>query len=122
MQRFAFVIVGLALAAAAPAFAQTTMAPSTGKPPASVMQPSGRAAAGMFKSEADAQKSCGSGNVVWGNMESHIYHYSGSSAYGHTKKGAFMCQNTAESQGFRAAKNETPPAGQTSGAGSTKKP
>jgi Helix-hairpin-helix motif len=66
--------------------------------------------AGEFKSEADAKRHCPSDLVVWANTESKVYHYSGSTDYGKTKQGAYMCQKESDSDGFRAARNEKPPA------------
>ena len=62
---------------------------------------------GQFASESEAKARCGSDSVVWVNTKSHVYHFSGSKDYGHTKRGAFMCRADADrSGGFRAAKNE----------------
>jgi hypothetical protein len=66
--------------------------------------------AGEFKSEADAKRHCPSDLVVWANTESKVYHYSGSTDYGKTKQGAYMCQKESDGDGFRAARNEKPPA------------
>ena len=67
-----------------------------------------RTGADQFRSEAEAKAHC-SGNVVWLNTKSKIYHFSGSRDYGKTKNGAYMCQPDADRVG-RAAKNEKPPA------------
>ena len=69
-------------------------------------QPSG---ANQFSSEAPAKARCGSGTVVWVNLDSKIYHFAGRKDYGHTKSGAYMCERDALSQGMRAAKNEKHP-------------
>ena len=47
--------------------------------------------------------------VVWVNINSKIYHFTGYSDYGKTKKGAYMCERDATGGGFRAAKNEKHP-------------
>jgi hypothetical protein len=61
-----------------------------------------------FASEAEAQSNCRGDTVVWVNTKSHVYHLPGSSAYGNTKHGAFMCRADADRSGvFRAAKAET---------------
>src|SRR4051794_22397909 len=63
--------------------------------------------AGQFKTEADAKSHCPTGDVVWMNLGSHVYHLSGAKEYGHTKHGAYMCQADADKAG-RAAKDEKP--------------
>jgi len=66
-------------------------------------------ARGQFASEAEARASCRGDTVVWANTKSHVYHLPGTPAFGHTKRGAFMCQADADRSGtFRAAKNEKP--------------
>jgi hypothetical protein len=76
-----------------------TAAPGTGKP----------AGANQFATEAQAKARCASGTVVWANLESKIYHFAGHEDYGHTKSGAYMCEQDATAQGMRAAKNEKHP-------------
>ena len=64
---------------------------------------------GQFASEAEAQAACRGDTVVWANTKSHVYHFPGAPKFGHTKRGAFMCQADADRSGsFRAAKNEKP--------------
>jgi hypothetical protein len=79
--------------------AATTRAPSAGTP----------AAAGQFASEQQAQSHCPGGTVVWANLQSKIYHFSGTRDYGNTKKGAYMCEQDTAAAGYRAAKNEKHP-------------
>lgn len=74
-------------------------APATGTP----------SGANQFAAEAQAKARCGPGTVVWANLESKIYHFAGHDDYGHTKKGAYMCEKDATGQGMRAAKNEKHP-------------
>jgi hypothetical protein len=62
--------------------------------------------AGQFAAEAEAKAQCGSNPVVWANTNSKIYHHAGTSAYGKTKRGAYMCEKDTASAGIRAAKNE----------------
>jgi len=62
---------------------------------------------GQFGTENAARVHCPTDTVVWANLESKIYHFSGSRDYGHTKRGAYMCER--EAAGFRAAKNEKHP-------------
>jgi hypothetical protein len=47
--------------------------------------------------------------VVWANLDSKIYHFTGYKEYGKTKAGAYMCEQDATGQGMRAAKNEKHP-------------
>lgn len=86
-------------ASAVPTSAATT------KPAATAATP-----AGEFKAEADAKKHCPSDVVVWANTSSKIYHYAGTTDYGKTKQGAYMCQKESDSGGFRAARDEKAPA------------
>jgi hypothetical protein len=65
--------------------------------------------ANEFKTEAEAKAHCSSGNVVWMNTRSKVYHFAGTREFGKTKRGAYMCQADADRIG-RAAKNEKPPA------------
>jgi hypothetical protein len=69
-------------------------------------QPSG---ANQFTAEDQAKSHCPAGTVVWANLESKIFHFAGHADYGHTKKGAYMCETDATKQGMRAAKNEKQP-------------
>jgi hypothetical protein len=87
-----------AMAPAKPA-ARTESKPAMGKP----------AGANQFAAEGAAKAHCPTGLVVWANLESKIYHFSGHADYGHTKQGAYMCEKDAMSQGLRAAKNEKHP-------------
>lgn len=73
-------------------------------------------AAGQFASEAEARSNCRNDTVVWVNTKSHVYHLPGTSVFGHTKHGAFMCRADADRSGtFRAAKNEKPARGLSGG-------
>ena len=64
---------------------------------------------GEFTTEALAKASCPADLVVWANLDSKIYHFSGTREYGKTKEGAYMCEKVALEQGIRAAKNEKHP-------------
>ena len=79
--------------------AARTETPAMGKP----------AGANQFAAEGAAKAHCPTGLVVWVNLDSKIYHFSGNADYGHTKQGAYMCEKDAEAQGMRAAKNEKHP-------------
>jgi hypothetical protein len=86
------------MAPAKPA-ARTGSAPAMGKP----------AGANQYAAEGAAKAHCPTGLVVWANLDSKIYHFSGHADYGHTKQGAYMCEKDAMAQGLRAAKNEKHP-------------
>ena len=103
-------------APASPAPAPTAAAPPT-KPassptsaatPAST-SPAKPAGANEFSTEAQAKARCPGDTVVWVNLASKIYHFSGTKSYGATKKGAYMCERVSVAEGMRAAKNETHP-------------
>jgi hypothetical protein len=79
--------------------ARTESAPAIGKP----------AGANQYAAEGAAKAHCPTGLVVWANLDSKIYHFSGHADYGHTKQGAYMCEKDAMAQGLRAAKNEKHP-------------
>jgi hypothetical protein len=91
---------------AAPAPSSPPPARTTSQPPAATMAPTG---ANQYTTEGQAKGRCGSGTVVWANLDSKIYHFTGYKDYGHTKTGAYMCERDATSQGMRAAKNEKHP-------------
>jgi psiF repeat len=86
--------------------------PATAKQPPAAKAPAAKAAAtqslgaGQFKSEAEAKGHCPADTVVWVNLNSKIYHYSGNRSYGTTKSGAYMCEKETASSGFRASKTE----------------
>ena len=82
-----------------PAQAPVARAPSNGTP----------SAAGQFATEAQAKANCPIDTVVWVNLRSKIYHFSGTHNYGNTKDGAYMCERDTTTQGMRAAKNEQHP-------------
>jgi hypothetical protein len=98
-------------APAVPPPAQTA-APAPKAAPAHKPAPTTAAAptgANQFAAEAQAKAHCPSDLVVWVNTDSRIYHFSGHDDYGHTKKGAYMCEKDAMAAGDRAAKNEKHP-------------
>jgi hypothetical protein len=103
-------------APAAPAPAPTVAAPpARPAPPAATAvrpapsTPTGPAGANQFSTEAQAKARCPSDTVVWVNLTSKIYHFSGTKDYGTTKHGAYMCEGDTAASGMRAAKNETHP-------------
>ena len=99
---------------AAPAPAPAAPAP-TGTAPARPAAPSPAPAAAaptganQYSTEAQAKVRCPSDAVVWVNLHSKIYHFSGYRNYGATKEGAYMCEKDAVAQSFNAAKNEKHP-------------
>src|SRR5207302_113283 len=65
--------------------------------------------ANQFATESQAKAHCPGDTVVWANLSSKIYHYSGHRDYGTTKRGAYMCESDTAASGVRAAKNEKHP-------------
>ena len=91
---------------------------TTGQPvrPTPTPAPSGVAkaavppgAANQFANEAEAKARCRTDMVVWVNLRTKIYHYSGTRRYGTTKTGAYMCEGETAAAGFQAAKREKRP-------------
>ena len=97
--------------AAAPAPAPTAAAPAqTPAAPMARTAPTGSpSGAGQFATEQQAKATCPADTVVWVNLTSKIYHFSGTHNYGTTKNGAYMCEKDTAAQGMRAAKNEQHP-------------
>jgi len=81
-------------------------APATKPAPAAATAATG---GNEFAAEALAKARCPTDTVVWANLDSKIYHFSGTKSYGTTKEGAYMCEKDALGQGVRAAKNEKHP-------------
>src|SRR6187401_3494197 len=79
---------------------------TTGAAPPAATAPT---AANQYATEGQAKFRCVGGTVVWANLDSKIYHFSGNKTYGQTKSGAYMCERDAQGQGLRAAKNEKHP-------------
>jgi hypothetical protein len=107
--------------AAVPVPAPTAAAPAAPPPPAARTVPAPAApanptpstgtpgGAGQFATEAEAKGHCPLDTVVWVNLKSRIYHFSGTHNYGNTKSGAYMCERETAAAGMRAAKNEAHP-------------
>jgi hypothetical protein len=91
--------------ASAPA-AKPAAAPAARPAPSAATAPTGT---NEFAAEAQAKARCPTDTVVWANLKSKIYHFSGGKDYGATKEGAYMCEKDALAQGVRAAKNEKHP-------------
>ena len=90
----------------APSPNPTTTTPPSRPIPSVSANPVG---ANEFSTEAQAKAHCPSDTVVWVNLTSKIYHFSGARSYGTTKHGAYMCERDTVAAGMRAAKNETHP-------------
>ena len=72
--------------------ASRTASPQPGATPTSANQ---------FQSEGAAKQGCGTDAVVWANTGgSKAWHVSGDKYYGHTKRGAYMCQQAAQQAGY----------------------
>jgi hypothetical protein len=93
---------------AAPAPTPPAAAPARRTVPAKAA-PAEPTGAGQFATEVQAKAHCPGDTVVWANLDSRIYHYSGNRSYGATKKGAYMCERETANQGIRAARNEKRP-------------
>jgi hypothetical protein len=87
---------------------KTATAPA-GPPPATSTTSTTPTGANQYATEAQAKVRCGTGTVVWANLNSKIYHFASYKDYGNTKSGAYMCERDATSQGMRASKNEKHP-------------
>jgi hypothetical protein len=101
-----------AAATAAKPPASTVPATTSGSAPAAKPVPNVPAVpigANQFSTEALAKSHCSRDIVVWANLNSKIYHFSGNKDFGNTKEGAYMCEKDAVGQGIRAAKNEKRP-------------
>ncbi len=61
--------------------------------------------AGEYTTELQARARCPSGTVVWVNTPTRIYHYSGTRYFGHTRRGAYMCEADARAAGYRATRS-----------------
>ena len=80
---------------------------ATGAPPrAAPIAPTG---AGQYRVESEARGHCPADTVVWVNLKSKIYHFTGTKNYGNTKLGAYACEREAIAQGDRASRVETHP-------------
>lgn len=100
--------------ATTPAPAETqTPAATPAPPPAPAARrpvtPTMPAGEGQYPTEAEARAHCPADTVVWVNLKSDVYHFSGSRNYGRTKEGAYMCEKEALSHGDRASKTEKHP-------------
>jgi hypothetical protein len=98
--------------AAAPSPAPTATAPARPAAPAPTPAATAPTGADQYQEEAQAKAHCPADIVVWVNLNSHIYHFSGGANYGRhfsEKGGAYMCEKDAQRESFRAAENEKRP-------------
>jgi len=96
---------------AAPGPAPVTPAPTAPPPPRQKTSASTEPAAksGEFADEGQAKSHCPGDTIVWANLTSKVYHFSGGKSYGNTKRGAYMCEKEAMPAQFRASKKEKHP-------------
>lgn len=92
-----------------PATAPAKPAPTAAERPTTTTTVAAPAGANQYSTEVAAKLRCPLDTVVWLNLNSGIYHFSGNKIYGKTKRGAYMCEKDSSSAGFRAAKNEKHP-------------
>jgi hypothetical protein len=59
----------------------------------------------QYKTEKGAQNHCPKDAVVWGSVQSGVYHTKGSRFYGKTKDGRYVCMGEADKAGMHAAAN-----------------
>ncbi len=52
-----------------------------------------------------AKSACGASPVVWRAHDSKVFHLASSRYFGKTKRGAYVCEKSAEAKGLRAAKS-----------------
>ena len=98
-------------APAAPTIPSPQSAPRTASPQPGAT-PTG---ANQFQSESAAKQACGADAVVWANTSgSKAWHVSGDKYYGHTKRGAYLCQQAAQQAGYHPSGGAV----RTQGAGS----
>jgi hypothetical protein len=53
----------------------------------------------QFDVDSVAQKHCPADKVVWLNLNNNVYFESDSRWYGHTKRGAYVCEKEADAAG-----------------------
>jgi hypothetical protein len=71
--------------------------------------PTANPSANEFSTETQARAHCPVDTIVWANLRSRVYHFTGTRYYRATEKGAYMCERDAAGAGVRAAKNEKHP-------------
>lgn len=91
-------------AASSPAPASSPSSPAPSAPAAQTKTASSAKAAAAPPSASDIADAKSKG-LVWVNLNTKVYHYSGVSTYGTTKNGKFMSEADAKAAGYRAAKD-----------------
>ena len=91
---------------AAAAASTKAPAPSAQPSPATPSQPAPASQAKTYSSASQGNPGPG---MVWVNLGSGVYHYSGSRYYGKTNNGKYMSEDDAIKAGYHAAKNEKKP-------------
>lgn len=90
-----------AIPSSPPSLAPRATHPQTGAPTAT--------GADQFQTEDAARQACGTDTVVWVNTGgSKAWHVSGDRYYGHTKRGAYMCEQAAQRAGYHASGGSAP--------------
>lgn len=100
-------ISSLVTVSGAPAASTKALTPASQPTPAAPSQPVPSSPA-KATSSAVSQGTPGPG-MVWVNLSSGVYHYSGSQFYGKTKSGKYMSESDAVKAGYHPAKNEKKP-------------
>jgi hypothetical protein len=95
--------------APAPAAAPARPAATTPMAPAPRQTAAAPTSSNQFTTEAQAKGRCPTDTVVYVNLKSKIYHFSGHKDYGNLKNGAFMCEKDTAAVGARASKSEKHP-------------
>jgi competence protein ComEA len=100
---------GTAATAAPPRAAAPAAQPAPAQAPASQPASQPAPAAAAKSSAAPASQGSPGPGMVWVNLPTGVYHYSGSQFYGKTKSGKYMPEADAVKAGYHAAKNEKKP-------------